>query len=81
MNGNAAVFMEGSTGGAYGKTRRASLITISYDAPDGTGSHELFHTTGIGDNGYKSGGVLNLPPESILPEEVDQMWNSIPMKK
>ena len=81
MKGNAAVFMDGGTDGAYGKTRRASFITISHSAPDGTESHELFHTTGVGDNGYKSGGVLNSPPEPIKPEEVDQMWNSIPMKK
>ena len=81
MKGNAAVFMDGGTDGAYGKTRRASFFTISHSAPDGTESHELFHTTGVGDNGYKSGGVLNSPPEPIKPEEVDQMWNSIPMKK
>ena len=81
MKGNAAVFMEGGTDGAYGKTRRAVFITISNDAPDGTESHELFHTTGVGDNGYKSGGLLNSPPEPIKPKEVDLMWNLIPIRK
>ena len=80
-NGEGVVNSSGERVFSTGKTRRAAFITISNGAPDGTESHELFHTTGIGDNGYKSGGVLNSPPEPILPEEIDQMWNSIPWKK
>ena len=80
-NGNAAVFMEGSTNGALGLTKGASLITIAQNAPEGTESHELFHTSGIGDNGYTHGGILNSPPEPIKPEEVDKLWDVLPERK
>ena len=80
-NGNAAVFMEGSTNGALGLTKQASLITIALNAPEGTESHELFHTSGIGDNGYTHGGILNSPPEPIKPEEVDKLWDVLPERK
>lgn len=56
------------------------MITISYNAIDGTEAHELFHTSGVEDNGYDKGGILNSPPEPIKPEEVDQMWDLIPEK-
>ena len=80
QNGRAAVFMEGGTRGASGLTR-GTKITIANDAIEGTESHELYHTTGIGDNGYIQGGILNSPPEPISPSEVDEMWNIIPEKK
>ena len=80
-NGKAAVFMNGSTNGAFGLTQKATFITISYGAPNGTKSHELYHTTGAPDNGYDKGGILNSPPQIITPEEVDLMWNLIPEKK
>ena len=80
-NGKAAVFMNGSTNGAFGLTRKAIYITISFGAPNGTKSHELYHTTGVLDNGYDKGGILNSPPQIITPEEVDMMWNLIPEKK
>lgn len=80
-NGKAAVFMNGSTNGAFGLTRKAIYITISSGAPNGTKSHELYHTTGVPDNGYDKGGILNSPPQIITPEEVDMMWNLIPEKK
>lgn len=80
-NGKAAVFMNGNTNGAFGLTQKAIYITISYDAPNGTKSHELYHTTGALDNGYNKGGILNSPPQIINPDEVDLMWNLIPEKK
>ena len=80
-NGKAAVFMDGNTNGALGLTQKALYITISYGAPNGTKSHELYHTTGASDNGYDKGGILNSPPQIITPEEVDLMWNLIPEKK
>lgn len=39
------------------------------------------HTTGVLDNGYDNGGILNSPSQIITPEEVDMMWNLIPEKK
>ena len=72
-NGKAAVFMNGSTNGAFGLTRKAIYITISSGAPNGTKSHELYHTTGVLDNGYDKGDILNSPPQIITPEEVDMM--------
>jgi hypothetical protein len=60
---------------------QASLITIALKAPEGTESHELFHTSGIGDNGYTHGGILNSPPEPIKPEEVDKLWDVLPERK
>lgn len=42
---------------------------------------ELFHTSGIGDNGYTHGGILNSPPEPIKPEEVDKLWDVLPERK
>ena len=80
-NGKAAVFMKGNTNGAFGLTRKAIYITISYSTPNGTKSHELYHTTGVPDNGYNKGGILNSPPQTITPHEVDLMWNLIPEKK
>lgn len=80
-SGDAAVFMQGSTHGAYGLTNAARFISVAYDAPNGTESHELFHTSGIGDNGYTQGGILNSPPEQIAPVEVDELWNTIPEKE
>ena len=80
-NGDAAVFMEGGTNGALGLTKGASLITIAPNAVEGTESHELFHTSGIGDNGYTHGGILNSPPEPIIPEEVDKLWDILPERK
>ena len=73
--------MDGSTNGALGLTIGACLMTIAPDAPDGTESHELYHTTGVGDNGYTQGGILNSPPEPIKPNEVDDMLNLIPEAK
>ena len=80
-NGDAAVFMEGSTGGNFGLTTGACYITIALDAPEGTEAHELYHTTGVGDNGYQQGGILNSPAEPIKPEEVDEMLKLIPEAK
>ena len=80
-NGDAAVFMKGSARGSYGFTNAASLITIASNAPEGTESHELFHTSGIGDNGYTSGGILNSPPEPISPREIDELWDILPERK
>ena len=80
-NGDAAVFMKGSTNGALGLTKLASLITIASNAVEGTESHELFHTSGISDNGYTHGGILNSPPEPIAPEEVDKLWDILPERK
>jgi len=80
-HGDAAVIMDGSTNGALGLTIGACLMTIAPDAPDGTESHELYHTTGVGDNGYTQGGILNSPPEPIKPNEVDDMLNLIPEAK
>jgi len=31
------------------------------------------HTLGLTDNGYTSGGILNSPPQQILPSEVDKI--------
>ena len=59
----------------------SAYITISNGAPNGTKSHELYHTTGVLDNGYDKGGILNSPPEKISSDEVDMMWNLIPLKK
>ena len=81
MHGSAAVFMDGDTNGSLGKNDRTIRITISPNAPYGTRSHELYHNTGIQDNGYNKGGILNSPPEPLKPEEVDLMWNIIPEKK
>lgn len=54
--------MDGGTNGALGLTTGGYRITIlDGDVPDGTESHELTHTTGLPDNGYKSGGILNSP--------------------
>ena len=80
-NGNAAVFMDCSTNGAFGLTRKAMLITISGSAPKGTNAHEVYHTTGIPDNGYLRGGILASPPELIIPKEVTEMWNIIQERK
>ena len=80
-HGKAAVFMSGNTNGAFGLTKKATYITISNGAPNGTKSHELYHTTGVLDNGYDKGGILNSPPEKISSDEVDMMWNLIPLKK
>ena len=80
-NGDAAVFMKGSARGSYGLTNAASLITIASNAPEGTESHELFHTSGIGDNGYTTGGILNSPPEPISPREMDELWDILPERK
>ncbi len=59
----------------------SSIGNIWSGAPNGTKSHELYHTTGVPDNGYDKGGILNSPPQIITPEEVSLMWNLIPEKK
>lgn len=58
----------------------SSIGNIWSGAPNGTKSHELYHTTGVLDNGYDKGGILNSPPQIITPEEVSLMWNLIPEK-
>lgn len=40
----------------------SSIGNIWSGAPNGTKSHELYHTTGVPDNGYDKGGILNSPP-------------------
>lgn len=75
------LYLNGDGNGAFGLTRKAIYITISSGAPNGTKSHELYHTTGVLDNGYDNGGILNSPPQIITPEEVSLMWNLIPEKK
>lgn len=73
--------MKGGTRGNQGLTRGASLITLAIDAPEGAESHELYHTSGIGDNRFPQRGILNSPPDPITPEEVDNLWKIIPEKK
>lgn len=81
QNGSAAVFMDGSTYGNKGYITNGSLITIADDAPEGTKSHELYHNSGVKDNGYLIDGILCSRPLPINPQEVDDMWNLIPFKK
>lgn len=56
-----------ATGSASGQV----VDDIQSGAPEGTYSHEMFHTMGPGDNGYTSGGILNSPPESLKRTEID----------
>lgn len=62
-------------------TSGGSLIKISPDAPEGAASHELFHNSGVEANDYQSGGILNSPPQPLLPQEVDELWDKIPEQK
>ena len=57
-----------------GKTRKGTYIFRSRFRL--ANCHELLHTFGVPDNGYKSGGLLNYPIEPILPSEVDKIWNN-----
>lgn len=59
-----------------GLTTAGTIIDdVSDRAPYGAWAHELGHTLGLKDNDYKSGGLLNNPPQRPLPKEVDEMWN------
>ena len=58
------------------------LYNVYWDnsnAPYGTYSHEFIHTLAVPDNGYNKGGVLNSPPQSLIPIEIDEIINkSVP---
>jgi hypothetical protein len=68
-------------GGELGRTTGATVMRVNFDAPVGTLSHEVGHTLGLEDNGYQSGGLLNNPPEQILPKEVDTILKDAYEKK
>lgn len=64
-----------ASGGVLGNTIAARIMRINFGSPDGTISHEVAHTLGLDDNGYTSGGILNSPPQQVLPSEVDEILN------
>ena len=72
-----AVFTTSSPKQGFAVTTGAMLISdTKYNAPKRTNAHEMLHTFGVKDNGYRSGGLLNSPPMHITPEEVEQVWNN-----
>lgn len=40
------------------------------------GLEGLHHTLSVPDNGYDKGGVLNMPPGSLIPKEIDEIINN-----
>ena len=57
-----------------GKTRNG--IYIFRCRTSKANAHEFIHTLGVPDNGYDKGGLLNSPIQSILPSEVDDIWEN-----
>jgi hypothetical protein len=52
-------------------------IALAADAPEIALAHELGHTLKLNDNFPKrTGGIMDYPPGSLIPKEVDQIWNS-----
>ncbi len=70
-----------ASGGVLGNTTGARIMRINFGSPDGTISHEVSHTLGLNDNGYTSGGILNSPPQQVLPSEVDEILKQAYDKK
>lgn len=70
INAGAAVITREGSGGAQGSTI-SNIIRVNANAPEGARSHEIGHSLGLDDNGYRSGGILNNPPMQLILPEVD----------
>ena len=70
LNANAAVITREGSGSKQGVTTN-NIIRVNFDIPQGGRSHEIGHSLGLDDNGYKSGGILNNPPAQLISSEVD----------
>ena len=70
INAGAAVITREGSGGAQGSTVN-NIIRLNFNGPEGTRSHEIGHSLGLNDNGYKIGGILNNPPMQLISPEVD----------
>jgi RHS repeat-associated protein len=68
----AAIVTTGSTKGSLGLSN-GFFVNIAGNAPVGTVAHEVSHTLLLNDNNYTSGGILNSPPDSIVPSEVKEI--------
>lgn len=45
-------------------------------------SHEVGHTFGLKDNyPLSTGGIMDYPPGSLIPSEVDEIWEKAHTKK
>jgi len=75
----AVLTLESSS--SLGDTKFNTVMSVNSDSPDGTIAHEVIHTLGLDDNGYTNGGLLNSPPEHILPSEVDEILKKAYEKK
>jgi len=74
----AVITNDGASGGVLGNCRN-NIIRMN-EGPVGETSHEVGHGLGLDDNDYQSGGILNSPPEQIIPTEVDFI-NSVSYEK
>lgn len=72
QNSPAAVLTTEGARGDFGDTSDGITMRVNSRAPEGTTSHEVLHTLGLSDNGYREGGLLNSPPEAIKSTEVDE---------
>ena len=74
LSAPAAVITRDGSGGSHGTTI-SNVVRLNYGSPKGTTSHEILHTLGLPDNGYKSGGLLNSPPSPIISPEARKALN------
>jgi len=75
----AAIFTSNTEYSSHGSTQGNIVNKNNSNAPYGTYSHEFIHTLAVPDNGYNKGGVLNSPPQSLIPIEIDEIINkSVP---
>jgi hypothetical protein len=72
----AAVVTDRSTKGDHGLSNGV-WVAVAANAPETALAHEIGHTLKLADNFPKStGGIMDYPPGSLIPKEVDQIWNS-----
>ena len=74
----AAVISSASSGAHEGLTQNRSLITLNNHSGAVLG-HEIGHTLGLEDSysSISSGfGLMGSPPTSLLPSEVDKIWEN-----
>jgi hypothetical protein len=69
----APIVAEGNTYGAFG-VYSGNRISIRYDAPTKTFSHEVGHSLDLRDSKNMSSLMSTSSSEILLPDEVDIIW-------
>ena len=80
QNALAVVISQAGAGSAKGSAS-GSLVKLN-DMEAMTISHEVGHTFGLKDNyPLSTGGIMDYPPGSLIPSEVDEIWEKAHTKK